>query len=84
MKSPQEKSNIVHIDDIDDVKPGEKVGGISLAAYEGRGILKSRFDELSIPATVWVFRKTCLFCFLAYTLNMIDAWQVRLVNVRAC
>jgi hypothetical protein len=43
----------------------------------GHGLLKSRFDRLSLLKTVWVFRRVALYCFLVYTLNMVDAWQVR-------
>ena len=39
-------------------------------------LLKSRYDELSIPRTAWVFRKSAFYCVMAFSLCMIDSWQV--------
>lgn len=47
----------------------EKVNGIDhkeLAEVD-YGLRKSRFDDLSIPRTLWVFRKTVLVVLSVYT-----------------
>ena len=36
------------------------------------GLRKSRFDDLSIPRTLWVFRKTVLVVLSVYTGAFID------------
>ena len=71
----------IALDDTDNIleKPDSDVDASRLAAYNEGGLLKSRFDELSIPRTLWVFRKAALYCFLSYTLNMLDGWQVSLL-----
>ena len=38
-----------------------------LATLEGHALSKSRFDELSIPRTLWVFRRTILILRLAFS-----------------
>ena len=37
---------------------------------------KSRFDTLTIFQTVKVFRVAILYCIMAYTMGMIDGWEV--------
>jgi hypothetical protein len=36
------------------------------------GLRKSRFDDLSIPRTLWVFRKTVLVVLSVYTGAFVD------------
>lgn len=36
------------------------------------GLRKSRFDDLSIPRTLWVFRKTVLVVLSVYTGTFVD------------
>lgn len=41
-------------------------------------LLKSRFDELSIPRTLWVFRRAALCCVAVYTGYLCEGFEVRL------
>ncbi|GFZ44385.1 hypothetical protein JCM24511_02107 [Saitozyma sp. JCM 24511] len=86
MTTPQheDKLEAYHVEDVDaedhDVISKQVIDNVNdpqrLAALEGRGILKSRWDELSISKTLRVFRRAALYCFLSYTLNMLDGWQI--------
>ena len=42
------------------------------------GLRKSPFDTLSLGTTLWIFRRTVLYAFMAFTLALLDAWQVSL------
>ena len=53
-----------------------KIADAIVVAAQRNDLLKSRFDELSIVQTVWVFRRVAIFAFMIYTLNMLDGWQV--------
>lgn len=41
------------------------------------GLVKSRFDELSIPRTVWVFRRAVFYSLCVYTGYMMEGFEVR-------
>lgn len=47
-----------------------------LAALEGDGLVKSRFDELSIRQTVWLFKVSAFYCFIAYTSSVMEGFSV--------
>ena len=59
----------------DDLLPGEEVD-LDLAQTGGAGVMKSRFDQLPLLKTVWVFRRVAFYIFLVYNMNMLDGWQV--------
>ena len=42
------------------------------------GLRKSAFDQLPILRTVKIFRRAVLYCFLCYTMSMLDGWAVSL------
>lgn len=44
--------------------------------YSGNGLLKSRFDELSLPRTLWVFRRSVLVVLAVYTGYMCEGFEV--------
>lgn len=46
---------------------------------EGYGLVKSRFDELSIPRTLWVFRRVVLVSLAVYTGYVCEGFEVRQV-----
>ena len=48
------------------------------SSHDDQGLLKSRFDELSITRTFWLFRWSALYAIMAYSMSTIDSWQVRL------
>ena len=45
---------------------------VHAVAEQRHDLLKSRFDELSLLQTLWVFRRVVLYSFMIYTLNMLD------------
>ena len=53
-----------------------KISGTDEVAHPTHMLLKSRYDGLSIPKTAWVFRKSAMYCTLAFSLCMIDSWEV--------
>ena len=40
---------------------------VVFATQHGQALTKSRFDELSIPRTLWLFRRSIFFCLCVYT-----------------
>jgi hypothetical protein len=42
--------------------------------YQAR--FKSRFDDLSIPRTLWIFRRTVLVCLAVYTGYVCEGFEV--------
>ena len=42
------------------------------------GVRKSSFDELPILRTVKIFRWSVFYCFMCYTMSMLDGWGVSL------
>ena len=42
------------------------------------GLRKSRFDDLSIPRTLWIFRKTVLVVLSVYTGEFVSAATSRI------
>lgn len=41
-------------------------------------LLKSRLDELSIPRTLWVFRRAVFFTLCVYTGFLCEGFEVRI------
>ena len=46
------------------------------ATLEGHGLYKSRFDKLSIPRTLWVFKKVVLVILSVYTGYLCEGFEV--------
>jgi len=47
-----------------------------VAKDDGYGLVKSRFDELSIPRTLWVFRRVVLVSLAVYTGYVCEGFEV--------
>lgn len=54
--------------EIDDISKGNE--------YDSYGLVKSRFDELSIPRTLWVFRRVTLVSLAVYTGYVCEVFEV--------
>ena len=53
--------------------------GISkVDGYDSYGLVKSRYDELSIPRTLWVFRRVLLVTLAVYTGYVCEGFEVRI------
>jgi hypothetical protein len=46
-------------------------------AHMGDGLVKSRFDDLSLGKACWTFRKALFYCFVAYTSSVMEGFVVR-------
>lgn len=63
--SNTEKGAVEHVDH-----------NVLVTTAEGQGLLKSRFDEMSIPKTLWVFRRVVLVTLAVYTGYMCEGFEV--------
>ena len=70
---PADKPDIEHIESrkpvIDDVT------GLG-HGFDGHGLVKSRFDDMSVTKTVWVFRRAVFFTLCVYTGYMCEGFEV--------
>lgn len=69
----QEKGNIQHMDAVEAVAGFDET---KVVTAEGHGLLKSRFDEMSIPRTLWTFRRVVLVTLAVYTGYMCEGFEV--------
>jgi MFS transporter, SP family, general alpha glucoside:H+ symporter len=69
--SPSEKHEEMRIEgartDLDDVK---------VDGYDSYGLVKSRYDELSIPRTLWVFKRVVLVSLAVYTGYVCEGFEL--------
>ncbi|GMK54163.1 hypothetical protein CspeluHIS016_0107490 [Cutaneotrichosporon spelunceum] len=49
---------------------------VTVAALEGEGLVKSRFDQLPIREALWLFRRSLLVCFFVYTGRMLEFFEI--------
>ena len=75
----ESKAELHHLQDVDKdanpVRSQDDAGATRFPPAPGKGLRKSRFDELSIPMTLWVFRRAAMFCF--FSLSRGKCWMVR-------
>ena len=64
-KPKQEIEHVEKVDVGDDLNPAEH-----------HDLLKSRFDEMSIPRTLWVFRRVVLVVLSVYTGYLCEGFEV--------
>jgi hypothetical protein len=57
---------------VDDLAKGD--------GYDSYGLVKSRFDELSIPRTLWVFKRVVLVSLAVYTGYVCEGFEVSKVS----
>lgn len=51
-------------------------GGILGGEIDVDGVRKSAFDELRIWDTVKIFKRATFYCFICYSMSMLDGWSV--------
>ena len=70
--SPSEKPQMEHLEgnraDVDDM--------IKVDGYDSYGLVKSRYDELSIFRTLWVFKRVILVSLAVYTGYICEGFEV--------
>lgn len=69
--SRSEKDGVSHLEpaNVDETTP--KVDG-----YDSYGLVKSTFDELSIPQTLWAFKRVILISLAVYTGYVCEGFEV--------
>jgi MFS transporter, SP family, general alpha glucoside:H+ symporter len=68
-----EKDHAIHLE-----REGvDSFGVTTVDGYESYGLVKSRFDELSIPRTIWVFKRVVLVVLAVYTGYICEGFEVR-------
>ena len=82
--SPTDHQDTAQVEDKKDYPTIDHLEDSHVYPADAASLLKSRFDQLSIPRTIWVFRRAALFCFISFTWQMLDGWEVsRHVSIAA-
>ena len=55
---------------------GAQVDDMKIDGYDSYGLVKSRYDELSIPQTLWVFKRVVLVSLAVYTGYVCEGFEV--------
>lgn len=69
--SPSEKLDAVHAEQSPPFDVADK-----LDVNDTYGLSKSRFDELSLPRTLWVFKRSVLVSLAVYTGYVCEGFEV--------
>ena len=69
-ETTNEKDLVAHVEDLHLAPDAARV------TSEGHGLLKSRFDEMSISQTLWVFRRSAFVALAVYTGYMCEGFEV--------
>ncbi|KEF55030.1 uncharacterized protein A1O9_08683 [Exophiala aquamarina CBS 119918] len=72
MSTAVEKAEALHLSGIG----ADAVGVTEVDGYESYGLVKSRFDELSIPRTLWVFRRVVIIVLAVYTGYVCEGFEL--------
>ena len=72
MTNPVEKAQAAHIEGTG----ADVLAGVEVDGYVSNGLVKSRFDQLSIPRTVWVFKRVVLIILAVYTGYVCEGFEV--------
>lgn len=77
-----EKPELEHVES---VKPDVPANGGTFG-YDEAGLVKSRFDDLSVPRTAWVFKRAVFYALCVYTGYMCEGFEVSIIvaQARAC
>jgi SP family general alpha glucoside:H+ symporter-like MFS transporter len=60
----------------DEVRVEDDVDLTKADGYDTYGLVKSRYDELSIPRTLWVFKRVALVSLAVYTGYICEGFEV--------
>jgi SP family general alpha glucoside:H+ symporter-like MFS transporter len=72
MTSPSEKPEEVRLEET----RADDIDLIKVDGYDSYGLVKSRYDELSIPRTLWVFKRVVLVSLAVYTGYVCEGFEV--------
>jgi len=76
-------SSTEHLEHAAGASDAEKASAtqVRVASIDSEGLVKSRFDTLTITQALWVFRRSLLVCAAVFTGNML---QVRSQLLELC
>lgn len=72
-------TTIEHVEYAHDGEMGDEKASITevhVAALDGDGLVKSRFDQLTIMEALWVFRRSLVVCFCVFTGRMLEYFEI--------
>ncbi|BEI81737.1 hypothetical protein CcaverHIS002_0208970 [Cutaneotrichosporon cavernicola] len=71
-------STIEHLEHAPSDRESEKgsLAEVTVAALDGEGLVKSRFDQLTIREALWVFRRSLVVCFFVFTGRMLEFFEI--------
>lgn len=72
MAQPVNKPEHAHLEET----PAQEDDAVKFDGYDSYGLVKSRYDELSIPRTVWVFKRVVLVSLAVYTGYVCEGFEV--------
>ncbi|KAN0102857.1 MFS general substrate transporter [Hyaloscypha variabilis] len=55
---------------------GTHIDDVKIDSYDSYGLVKSRYDELSIPRTLWVFKRVVLVSLAVYTGYVCEGFEL--------
>lgn len=61
----------------DEHRPIDAISLAKVGGYESYGLVKSRYDNLSLPRTLWVFKKVFFVVLSVYTGYVCEGFEVR-------
>ena len=65
------KAQTTHVE-----KSEKDLDKLTVDGYDSYGLVKSTFDDLSIPRTLWVFRRVILVSLAVYTGYVCEGFEV--------
>jgi SP family general alpha glucoside:H+ symporter-like MFS transporter len=71
--SPAEKPEVARLEE---TPAAVNDNDVTVDGYDDYGLVKSRFDELSILETVWVFKRVVLVSLAVYTGYVCEGFEV--------
>lgn len=80
MTNLTEKPTVEHVSGLDE--DGFNITKVD--GYQGYGHVKSRFDELSIPQTLWVFKRVIIITLAVYTGYVCEGFEVSKGHYPTC
>ena len=73
--NPSEKNGVNHIEGLPATIIDDNVA-LKVEGYESYGLVKSRYDELTLPQTLWTFKRVILISLAVYTGYVCEGFEV--------
>lgn len=76
---PSEKEDVSHLESM---PTNTEEITMKIDAFERSNLVKSTFDELSIPQTLWAFKRVILISLAVYTGYVCEGFEVSRIQLR--